>query len=485
MTGDQIVTDTVDVVADAGTGTVPSGSGDVAPEARERGQHRRDGERRSGQADATPSNDRPRPDMGWLANAIASTIELPRRAAAEAEARMEQQRQRARRAAKLLGLGGVFVVLVLCLTLAALLLGGLPSAASPSTSCDSAVDGVPVNLGAPGQLGGLAGTGITPDEYAAVKKSRYASPKITPGAYVSTSYGPPWGGIQGEGNQTAGGLQLSKGAPAKYFIAVDPKLIGHATWVYIWPNPFEWRGPFLSADTGGAIDDRRIDFYDWRGRTAQYGWGRRTVQVSATPLVATGGAAAATPAPAPSPSASGVGGSDPAVATASLCATGGSFGAPGWGTAGGEAVLADGADRKDKKTEPVLVDYIRAMSAAAGRKIIITTGTNHSKYTTSGNVSDHWEGFAADIGSVANKFENGGAEGTHIAAAALIVAGVPAETATRIAAAGGVHNFCATAPDGRVWRVQMLWKTYKGGNHYNHVHVGLKLGCSHKGVVTS
>ena len=49
-------------------------------------------------------------------------------------------------------------------------------------------------------------------------------------------------------------------------VAVDPALIGHGQLVYLWPNPFGWRGPFLAADTGGAIQGRRIDFYDWRGR---------------------------------------------------------------------------------------------------------------------------------------------------------------------------------------------------------------------------
>ena len=49
-------------------------------------------------------------------------------------------------------------------------------------------------------------------------------------------------------------------------IAVDPALIGHGQLVYLWPNPFGWRGPFLAADTGSAIQGRRIDFYDWRGR---------------------------------------------------------------------------------------------------------------------------------------------------------------------------------------------------------------------------
>ena len=67
-------------------------------------------------------------------------------------------------------------------------------------------------------------------------------------------------------------------------VAVDPALIGHGQLVYLWPNPFGWRGPFLAADTGAAIQGRRIDFYDWRGRRTQLAWGQQTVQASRTPL---------------------------------------------------------------------------------------------------------------------------------------------------------------------------------------------------------
>ena len=104
---------------------------------------------------------------------------------------------------------------------------------------------------------------------------------MTPGEYLTTAYGPPWGGIQGAGITTSGGLAIGGGAPRWYMIAVDPQLIAHGTLVDVWPNPFGWNGPFLAADTGGAIQGRRIDFYDWRGRLAQYRWGQR--QAQATP----------------------------------------------------------------------------------------------------------------------------------------------------------------------------------------------------------
>ena len=102
--------------------------------------------------------------------------------------------------------------------------------------------------------------------------------KVTPGKYVSTSYGPPWGGIQGQG-VTAAGVNL-KGNPRMFGVAVDPRLISLGSRLSVWPNPFGHRGKFRAFDTGGAIKGRRVDFYDWRGRKEQNGWGRKQVTVS-------------------------------------------------------------------------------------------------------------------------------------------------------------------------------------------------------------
>lgn len=100
----------------------------------------------------------------------------------------------------------------------------------------------------------------------------------TLGEFVSTAYGPPWGGIQGTG-VTANGTDLH-GNPAIYGVAVDPKVIPLGTQVWIEPNPFNHKGPFIAFDTGGAIKGKRIDFYDWKGRKHQNHWGKRKVTVS-------------------------------------------------------------------------------------------------------------------------------------------------------------------------------------------------------------
>lgn len=318
---------------------------------------------------------------------------------------------------------------------------------------------LPADFAGPGSLGGVGGTGIS---RALVDEVRSASPfagtQITPGTYVSTAYGPPWGGIQGAGVSTSGGLPIGGGAPRWYMIAIWPALIAHGTFVYIWPNPFGWRGPFFAADTGGDIVGRRIDFYDWRGRAIQDRWGVRTVTVSARPIPAAG----SLDAPAalePVTATRGCGGEDLTVAGAS-----------------GKVVLAPAADRPGVPTQEPVLDFLRGVAGIAGRTLIITTGSNHSQYASSGNESDHWVGLAADLGSVANGFAINGQGGTMIAAAALQAAGVEERDAWRLANAGGGHNVCHNG-----WRVQVIWRT---GGHYDHVHVGLRRGCSFTGVQT-
>jgi 3D (Asp-Asp-Asp) domain-containing protein len=100
------------------------------------------------------------------------------------------------------------------------------------------------------------------------------------GRFDATSYGPPWGGIQGTGT-TATGVNLH-GSPHIYGVAVDPRVIRLGSKLKITPNPFNYDGPFTAFDTGGAIKGNRIDFYDWRGRAAQNGWGHRNVSAAST-----------------------------------------------------------------------------------------------------------------------------------------------------------------------------------------------------------
>lgn len=136
-----------------------------------------------------------------------------------------------------------------------------------------------------GSAGG--GGGFTPSPAASPKvlATNTPQPSTQPapsekslGSFVTTAYGPPWTGIQGTG-VTRDGTDLRKN-PHIYGVAIDPSVIPLGTFLLIWPNPFEHKGTFKAFDTGGAIKGKRIDFYDWRGRTSQNKWGRKSADVA-------------------------------------------------------------------------------------------------------------------------------------------------------------------------------------------------------------
>ncbi|RKQ92971.1 3D (Asp-Asp-Asp) domain-containing protein [Solirubrobacter pauli] len=342
-------------------------------------------------------------------------------------------------------------LLVVVLGIVLLLAGAAQQCDSPPTT-NSTID-----LAVPGTLGGVAGTGLTRAQVDGVRNdSPYAGRRVTPGEYLATSYGPPWGGIQGAGLATSGGLRIGGGAPRWYQVAVDPQLISHGTLVYLWPNPFSWTGPFLAADTGGAIRGRRIDFYDWRGRLAQYAWGHRHTAVSEWPR-----ADEPDEAGLACERANAAAGDKPALAL------------PG---ARGRVTVAPLANAPGRPLLPELLELLERVAGIAGRDIVLTTGTNHGERTSSGRISDHVLGLAGDFGSVANQFPLGGGFGTRLAAAGLRAAGVSESEAWRLAQAGGGHDVCF---DG--WRVQVIWRT---GDHFDHVHIGLRRGCGFGGVRT-
>ena len=356
----------------------------------------------------------------------------------------------------------VLVLVPVGLVLALVLLVGT-IAGIRQQACGPGNESLPPAFAGPGSLGGVGGTGISRELVERVRStSPYASSTAIEGRYSATAYGPPWGGIQGLGLATSGGLPIRGGAPHWYMVAVDPRLIGHGNFVYIWPNPFGWNGPFLAADTGGAIVGNRIDFYDWRGRASQVGWAVRQVDVARHQLVAgdtrdveleslTSGA------------------------LSSMCESpaNGSLELPG---RKGKVTIAPAADRPGVPTQKPVLDFLARVAGIAARPLVITTGSNHSRYTSSGYVSDHWIGMAADLGSVANGFTINGAGGTRIAAAALRAAGVSEPQAWRLARAGGGHDVCYSG-----WRIQVIWRT---GDHYDHVHMGLRPGCTFDGVRT-
>jgi len=136
----------------------------------------------------------------------------------------------------------------------------------------------------------------------------------------------------------------------------------------------------------------------------------------------------------------------------------------------GEFVVDPGANRPGADLAPELVEFVRRMAVFLPRPPIVTTGTNHSPTTTSGRPSDHWTGNAADFGSVRNGFPaSGGGYGDQIARAAFLAAGEPIATARANARRGGLFTI-----QGSGLRIQIIWKTLEGGDHYDHVHVGVR-----------
>ena len=113
------------------------------------------------------------------------------------------------------------------------------------------------------------------------------------GSWVATAYGPPWGGINGDGI-TATGVNLTAG-PAVFEVAVDPHVVALGTYVRVQPNPFDTGSAFYAGDTGGAIIGEHVDIYDWQGRSAQLAWGERTVSVTPAPSPGAGNLLGAVP----------------------------------------------------------------------------------------------------------------------------------------------------------------------------------------------
>jgi 3D (Asp-Asp-Asp) domain-containing protein len=172
------------------------------------------------------------------------------------------------------------------------------------------------------------------------------------GEWLATSYGPPWGGIQGEG-VTATGIDLR---PAKqtYIIAVDPTVIPLGSYVHVSPNPFgDDAITFRAADTGGAILGKHIDIYDWRGRADQLAWGERKVTIAAAAKTGAANVLEETPL-------TGEGAGEPAGESTGCEASGGAEG-PLPLTPGQTAkVLPDGLAAAPKEAPVAVKDMIAA-----------------------------------------------------------------------------------------------------------------------------
>src|SRR6266576_811947 len=123
----------------------------------------------------------------------------------------------------------------------------------------------------------------------------------------------------------------------------------------------------------------------------------------------------------------------------------------------GKIVIAPGADRPGVPTQKAVLDFAARIAELYGRPLTIGTGSNPNQFVVGTHrQSAHWTGRAADIPMAGDAL-------TKLGQDALIAAGMgPAEARQQ---RGGVYN---------IGDYQILFNTYVGGDHYNHLHIGLR-----------
>lgn len=190
-------------------------------------------------------------------------------------------------------IGGLVLVPLLVLMGLAIIIAQAQATCSPDGDLTATSD-------APGSLGGVLGTGVSREEIERARRHVYGGTTVVENEYRSTAYAPAAGGINCDtGNRcdsTASGIRVKKGQLRKYLIASNPQLNKYGALVYLWPNPYNWRGPFVVADTGGDFDGSdgtyRIDFYIWGDADEKKSneWGNaRMVKLSKAPIQGSGG----------------------------------------------------------------------------------------------------------------------------------------------------------------------------------------------------
>ncbi len=140
------------------------------------------------------------------------------------------------------------------------------------------------------------------------------------------------------------------------------------------------------------------------------------------------------------------------------------------GAAGpGDVLRASGQIRKDGwKGAKSAGEPLASIGKQLGLQFI--SEKRGTRNTASGGVSDHFEG---NKDSYAWDMSNGSSPTKEMDAAALRIArSLGAEKQWRKMGRAGVLNITRKI-DGRTYRFQMLYRTNTGGNHFNHVHLGV------------
>jgi hypothetical protein len=159
-----------------------------------------------------------------------------------------------------------------------------------------------------------------------------------------------------------------------------------------------------------------------------------------------------------------------------VMATAGRYGGPDWwrasasggnvacasGALAGEVKVLPGANRAGVPITPFTMRFLREMAGIAGVKAVVTTGSDHSRFTSSGNVSDHWGGHAADFGTSHNGVRNL----DRLAAGCLVLGGMSPGRAHSQARQGGLWTL-----DHRGRHIQCIWRS---ADHYDHLHAAAR-----------
>ena len=145
--------------------------------------------------------------------------------------------------------------------------------------------------------------------------------------------------------------------------------------------------------------------------------------------------------------------------------------AAGWTGARRRAAANCASRPASTPASPPLIRAIgERIAGLYGQPLVVTSARRPGAITVNGNVSDHASGNALDFGMAANGGTNDGPVGDRIAAAASSSpAGTsPARSPGRATAASSTSIVAGL-------RIQLIWKTDEGGNHHDHVHVGVRV----------
>lgn len=127
---------------------------------------------------------------------------------------------------------------------------------------------------------------------------------------------------------------------------------------------------------------------------------------------------------------------------------------------GGSVKVSPSANRAGVGISRTTMSFVETVAGEFGSTLTIGTGTRHSRMTTSGNVSDHWDGHGADIPAAGKRL-------TRMGQAALIAAGMSPAKARK--QRGGAYTLTRGGK-----RIQIIFNSNVGGNHYDHLHVGVR-----------